>query len=386
MMNTVRSFMSSQNISTAYRSIFKTQPLQGYKTKSGKDFESASNNHVQYGCASVKGYRPTMEDEYNAIIEVPSEVHNTFDYKHDNAPLMYFAVYDGHGGSSVSKKLSEDLYVHIMTDEISRRKTESNSACSPGSRTKSYQWLQEDSFLKQKFMSFDKQLKSHTACGSTAATVFVSRDPLNKSWEVICANTGDSSAVLFDQGVTISLNKRHDVNILTEKQRVVKASCEIYDDYVFSSCGQMSLAMTRAFGDYLFKNNRAQNDANQAVIAEPDIVRVILHDDSKRQDLIKRESKFDNIVKTDSQSPYTFLVVGCDGIWDVMSYRSVTKYVNEKLLQQDSEIQQGKRTRLDITSICRDLTKKCYHSRDNITVIIALLNRGSDNVDNMGPA
>jgi len=385
MMNTVRSLMSSQSISTAYRSIFKQPtPQQGYKKKNEKGVESGSNVHVQYGCVSVKGYRPTMEDEYNAILEVPSELCQDTLNKSDHSPIMYFAVYDGHGGTQVSKKLSEELYAYVMKDEISRKTNETKSVASPGSVVMN-KWLQDDSYIKQKFMSFDKQLKHNTACGSTAVTVFLSRDPITNSWEVICSNTGDSSAVLFDQGTTISLNRRHDVNIAAEKQRVAKARCEVYDDYVFSTCGNMSLAMTRAFGDYLFKNNKNQIDLHQAVIAEPDIIRVLLNN-SKKDDYIKRESKFEKITKPKDCSPYTFLIIACDGIWDVMSYRGATKYVNEKLAMQDEEIAQGKRSGLDIASICSDLTKKCYHSKDNITVIIVLLNRVDDAVQNMGPA
>lgn len=150
----------------------------------------------------------------------------------------------------------------------------------------------------------------------------------------------------------------------------------------------MSLAMTRAFGDYLFKSNKTLPEDQQAVIAIPEITRITLNDTIENADTIKKGIQADEqlIHKGPETSPFTFLIVACDGIWDVMSYKKATKFINERLLEQQDAIMQNKMPCYDLTSICAEIVKKCLYSRDNITIIIALLERGKTTPAVMGDA
>jgi serine/threonine protein phosphatase PrpC len=368
----IKSLISPHALSTALHKTLRRASSWNKRDNNDQHFEEAANRFIQYGCASIRGYRPTMEDEFNAYLDIPGELIG--DLKLENESLMYFAVYDGHGGQAVSKALAEGLYRMVMQHEIQKRAEHMNFPT-----PKPYRWLSDDDLLKKQFTMFDQtHCKEHHVCGSTAATCFVVRDFVTNTWEIICASTGDSNVVLFDRGATIGLNRRHDSNIPEESSRVMKANCQIIDDYVFSPCETMSLAMTRAFGDYLFKSNTKLSEEQQAVIAIPEITRVILNDSIDNMDTITRGNSATQMVrKPKQQSPFTFLIVACDGIWDVISFRNATKLVNERLLQQQAAIAENKLMQFDLTSICVELTKKCLSSRDNITVVIALINRGS---------
>jgi serine/threonine protein phosphatase PrpC len=89
--------------------------------------------------------------------------------------------------------------------------------------------------------------------------------------------------------------------------------------------------------------------------------------------------------KPKQTSPFTFLIIACDGIWDVISFRNATKFVNDRLLQQQAAIADNKIMGFDLTTICAELTKKCLSSRDNITVVIVLINRGAITVGTANP-
>jgi serine/threonine protein phosphatase PrpC len=109
-----------------------------------------------------------------------------------------------------------------------------------------------------------------------------------------------------------------------------------------------NLALSRAFGDFEFKQNDTLPPELQAVTCEPDIIQ---HDRTEQDE---------------------FLVLACDGIWDCMTNQQVVNYV----LQQLSE-----RHKLD--TICEEIMDYCLAPTsegggvgcDNMSVIIvAILN------------
>jgi protein phosphatase 1G len=78
-----------------------SRPVTETSTSWGK------NTNVEYGCVEMQGWRKTMEDTHCAT--------NNFC---DNENLSFFAVYDGHGGSEVSRWLS--VHLHRMVESFYR--------------------------------------------------------------------------------------------------------------------------------------------------------------------------------------------------------------------------------------------------------------------------
>lgn len=65
---------------------------------------------------------------------------------------------------------------------------------------------------------------------------------------ILCINLGDSRAILSKQGKVIQLSKDHKPYNADEKQRIELAGGNVYQDRV-----QGQLAVSRAFGDFLYK-------------------------------------------------------------------------------------------------------------------------------------
>ena len=71
-----------------------------------------------------------------------------------------------------------------------------------------------------------------------------------------------------------------------------------------------NLALSRALGDFVFKKNENKKAEDQIVTAYPDV-------DMK-----------------DLTSDHEFIVLACDGIWDVLSNEEVLEFVRTRIAQQ----------------------------------------------------
>ena len=71
-----------------------------------------------------------------------------------------------------------------------------------------------------------------------------------------------------------------------------------------------NLALSRALGDFVFKKNENKKAEDQIVTAYPDV-----------------EMK-------DLTSDHEFIVLACDGIWDVLSNEEVLEFVRTRIAQQ----------------------------------------------------
>lgn len=81
-----------------------------------------------------------------------------------------------------------------------------------------------------------------TQAGCTATVVLLTDS------KIICANAGDSRAILCEKGQTIELSKDHKPTSPEEKKRVVNAGGEV-------ELGRVNgiLSLSRAIGDFEYK-------------------------------------------------------------------------------------------------------------------------------------
>lgn len=121
---------------------------------------------------------------------------------------------------------------------------------------------------------------------------------------VVCANVGDSRAILSNakEHEVLQLSIDHKPDLEFEKQRIVAAGGTVFRGRV---CG--GVAVSRSFGDFWFKRNAALKPHQQLVTSEP-CVRVHVRDPHDE-----------------------FLVLCCDGIFDVMSNDQLRKFIRDKL-------------------------------------------------------
>lgn len=98
-----------------------------------------------------------------------------------------------------------------------------------------------------------------------------------------------------------------------------------------------SLAVSRALGDYDFKNAKELGQCEQLVSPEPEIF------------------------CQDRDPADEFLVLACDGVWDVMSNANLCQFVHSRMQISDS-----------LEDIANQVIDTCLHkgSRDNMSIII----------------
>lgn len=159
--------------------------------------------------------------------------------------------------------------------------------------------------LSKSFLGVDEALKVDPEFGTTSDEVgstglFAIITPT----DVICGNVGDSRCILSNtkSQEVIQLSVDHKPDLEFEKQRIMAAGGTVFRGRV---CG--GVAVSRSFGDLWFKRNAALKPHQQLVTAEP-CVRIHRRDASDE-----------------------FMILCCDGIFDVMSNDQLRKFIRSKL-------------------------------------------------------
>jgi len=194
----------------------------------------------------------------------------------------FFGIYDGHGGRQCVDYITTAL--HKSLDTEIRRALHGDATCSgdlaqriTGSLCAAYKGTDDRMYQSGIRMS-----------GCTACTCLVYEDLENNRRLLFTAHLGDARAVLCRNGVALRLTSMsdHKATDRDEMVRVNNAGGFIRDDRV---CG--SLAIARAFGNHFLKQ---PNTAQNIVSNEP------------------------FVTLTDLSRTDQFLIVACDGLWDVM--------------------------------------------------------------------
>lgn len=232
----------------------------------------------------------------------------------------FFAVFDGHAGASVSAHCAKQLLNAI-------RDCTDLSELSP-------ETVKEG--IKTGFLRLDEQMREmpeivsgEDKSGSTAVCAFVS------SKHIFFANCGDSRAVLSRGGrVSYSTEDHKPMNPL-EKERIQNAGGSVMIQRVNGS-----LAVSRALGDFEYKNVQGKGPCEQLVSPEPEIG-------------VEERTEGDE-----------FVILACDGIWDVMTNEELCDFVRDRMRLTDN-----------LETICHLVVDTCLFkgSRDNMSIVIIAL-------------
>lgn len=144
------------------------------------------------------------------------------------------------------------------------------------------------------------------------------------------ANAGDCRAVLCRKGIAIDMSEDHKPINLQEKRRVEESGGFIDSDGYLNGF----LSVSRALGDWGMK---LPHGSQSPLISEPEIKQITLTEDDE------------------------FLVIGCDGIWDVLTSQEAVSIVKRGLNRHDNP-----------TKCARELVMEALrlNTFDNLTAVV----------------
>lgn len=366
---------------------------------------------LDYGTSEMPGRRGTMEDAM-ATETWYDEVGDGSDVSAKRQEIALFAVCDGHGDNGVVSNFIASNVSRILRD----CKRDTDKSISEDITPKDY-W---NKIWGLACLQLDDQLRKFdmVAGGSTAVFALVTEN------EIIVANVGDSRCILVCEKdeiltrtnvnadnanndvdvdyikikntggqheneplepppqlinevsipsrdnaklITVrALSNDHKPNLPDECERIQKAGFDV-KDITFEEDGEKitihkivkndksQLAVSRAFGDFDFKSNNQLQACEQSVIP---CAEVRVHERNPEEDL--------------------YLILACDGIWDVMTNEEVMDFV-----QQQSEIKSMESVDNILPDIADALLQQCLlnQSRDNMSCILIKLQSSINTTD-----
>eukprot|EP01060_Flectonema_neradi_P020632 TRINITY_DN2814_c0_g1_i1.p1 TRINITY_DN2814_c0_g1~~TRINITY_DN2814_c0_g1_i1.p1 ORF type:complete len:305 (+),score=56.27 TRINITY_DN2814_c0_g1_i1:75-989(+) len=261
------------------------------------------------GATAMQGWRKEMEDAHTTILNLDET---------SRTRCSFFAVFDGHSGQATAQYCGQNIHKKVTASQ----------------EYKERDWA---SCVRASFLTTDadweKERDEDDTSGSTAVMCLIS-----PSGQIVVGNAGDSRCVLSRGGKAIPLSQDHKPTNKTELARIQAAGDDVINGRVNGN-----LALSRAIGDFAFKQNKDLPPEEQSITAAPDITVTEMTGDDE------------------------FIVLACDGIWDVMTNEEVVDFVGKRI--ENTEISQ----------ICEEICSRCLAPRgtgvgcDNMTIIIILI-------------
>ncbi len=220
-------------------------------------------------------YKEDANSHYRDYMEDKGRSIENFNY---NPNSILFCLFDGHGGAEVSTYLQKTIHQY-MKDIFN------------------YTLIEEG--ITNVFKSCDYKLRelNYYQVGSTGCIVYLTKEEGKKV--LYCANIGDTRCVLINQSEAQRLSYDDRASDKQEFDRIVNENGIVFDGRV---CGQLMLS--RAFGDWELKPFGVSN--------------------------------IPHIYKKEIAEEDKFIIIACDGVWDVI--RDDDAFVYSKSAKNSKEL------------------------------------------------
>ncbi|XP_008227814.1 PREDICTED: probable protein phosphatase 2C 49 [Prunus mume] len=260
------------------------------------------------------GPRRYMEDEHILIDDLSSHLGSLFNFP---TPSALYGVFDGHGGPEAASYVRKNMLRFFFEDADFPQISEVDEIFSE----------ELENSLRKAFHLVDLALADDRSVSSSSGTTALTAMIFGRL--LMVANAGDCRAVLCRKGEAIDMSQDHRPIYPSERKRVEELGGYVDDGYLNGV-----LSVTRALGDWDMKFPRG---SSSPLIADPEFRQVVLTEDDE------------------------FLIIGCDGIWDVMSSQHAVSLVRRGLRRHD-----------DPEQCARDLVMEALrlNTFDNLTVIV----------------
>jgi len=343
-------------------------------------------NSVAWGAADMPGKRIEMEDAIlcQYPLDVPPKPLSMDETESSISSAILsrmgiFGVFDGHGdGGFASQFISSNLVPKLQSNP--KWKTAYHELNSCISSTTDV----VETVFAEAYYDLDDDLKKNRSKprdgGTTAIVALVSNS------KILVANVGDSRCILvkkrtsaanpesegqdsndMSQIEVIPMSEDHKPDLPDERARIESAGLEIHTDLIPPSeddgngeyqmisrvkkSDREMLGVPRAFGDFDYKSNEDLSSSRQAVVCTPDIV-----------------------VRDRLDSDDLFLILACDGVWDVMTNDEVGLFVTRGVNAATATLaKEDQPAEADVLATVGDgLLTECLEkgSTDNMSVLI----------------
>ena len=230
--------------------------------------------------------------------------------------LSWYGCYDGHGGSECSKFVQKHLHVNFV-NEMSEN-VSASSICEA--------LMSAFALTESQFRDFAVGMSSNVGSVVNVCVLW--------SGSIFCANLGDARAVLAS-GTELSVDHKPG----SESDRITASGGSVVNGRVNGR-----LAVSRAIGDFEFKNS----------VPEKSLVSPI------------PEIRIHRIMPTDD-----FLIIACDGLFDVMSSAEAIEFVHKRVEAFTKRNEEPDARQIAIDLVTESVMKRNTH--DNVTVLIVFL-------------
>lgn len=298
-----------------------TGRLAGRSSHRQKKMDGGKTPVLEWASAEMQGWRPAMEDAACVVPSLGEPLSNQ----------TLFAVFDGHGGSQVSliasrefpkvlaacagnvfksdekeegasdeagdsyvAKLGKSLHMAMLTMDSVLRKGGNGAASKSTTRAEALGLIDQVA---------GDQKNAFNLVGSTAIVVLIDSD----AGRVVVANCGDSRAILCRAGKAIELSQDHKPELKEEEERIRRAGGHVA---MVGPCHRIDgwgLNLSRALGDFHYKARTDLPPEKQKVCAVPEIKTLELNDEDE------------------------FMVLACDGIFELHTSQNVVNLVRQNL-------------------------------------------------------
>ncbi|XP_008804046.1 probable protein phosphatase 2C 57 [Phoenix dactylifera] len=275
---------------------------------SREDYEAEFIPILRSGGWADIGFRQSMED---AFVCRDNFMQDCGLKNFGEGPSAFYGVFDGHGGKQAADFACSNLPRFIVEDEDFPREIE---------RVFASAFLQTDTAFAEAC-----SVNSALASGTTALAALV----VGRS--LVVANAGDCRAVLCRRGEAIEMSRDHKPACTKERKRIEASGGYVYDGYLN---GQLNVS--RAIGDWHMEGMKERGGLGP-LSAEPEVMRTKLTEEDE------------------------FLIMGCDGIWDVFRSQNAVDFARRKLQEHN-----------DPATCCKELVDEALKrkSSDNLAVVV----------------
>ena len=232
----------------------------------------------------------------------------------------FYGVFDGHGGRAAADFVGARLIPNIR------------AAAGPRVSGDALQKSLRDAYFQTDREFREAASEDDAASGATALVVCVASDPEAGTSELVVANAGDCRVVLSRAGKAIDLSTDQRPNCSTETSRIESAGGFVEDGYVNGYLG-----VSRAFGNFHLEGLKGTETAPGPLTVAPEVERWRLTGEDE------------------------FLVIACDGLWDVFSSNNAVDFARRALRAHNDPARTAR-------ELCAEAGRR--DSADNVSVIV----------------